>query len=134
MNNDYERGEEQRRYTMSSFNKDLKKMVGTEIDIADEIIEPAEPVVGLFLLVDGTTIVSQYTESIQGDTFTLDQPLTATIESSSMVEGTFSSSVAYDHWMPLAKGRKFILPKNKVITVSEPLDTLTESYMRNKNG
>lgn len=134
MNNDYDRGDEQPRYTMSSFNEDLRKMVGADIDIADDVIEPAEPKVGLFLLVDGTTVVSQYSESIYGDTYILDEPLTATIESSSMVEGTFSSSVAYDHWMPLSKVRKFVVAKNKVITVTEPLDTLTESYMRNKNG
>ncbi len=128
MNNDYDRGEEGPRYTMSSFNKDLK---GVEIDIADP--EP-ELVVGLFLLVDGTTVISHYTESIFDNCYTLDSPLTITVESSSMIDGEFSSSISYDHWMPLAKDRVFTIPTSSVITVTEPLDRLVESYTGKNNG
>lgn len=131
MNNDYDRGEDGPRYTMSSFNKDLKNVVDTEIDISD--LEP-ELVVGLFLLVDGTTVISHYTESIFDNCYTLDSPLTITVESSSMIDGEFSSSISYDHWMPLAKDRVFTIPNSSVITVTEPLDRLAEYYTGNNNG
>ena len=128
MNNDYDRGEEGPRYTMSSFNNDLKSV---EIDIADP--EP-ELVVGLFLLVDGTTVISHYTESIFDNCYTLDSPLTITVESSSMIDGEYSSSISYDHWMPLAKDRVFTIPISSVITVTEPLDRLVESYTGKNDG
>ena len=71
MNNEYDRGtEEGPRYTMSSFSKDLAPL----IDIKDDVIE-CEPNLTMFLLVDGTTIISEYRETIPSDSYILDNPL-----------------------------------------------------------
>ncbi|MAA92071.1 MAG: hypothetical protein CMQ57_00860 [Gammaproteobacteria bacterium] len=135
MNNDYDRAtpddESTPRYTMTSFNKDKKSLVTEE---TYDFHSPVEKPIGLFLLMDGTTIVSQYTENIGNDSYILEQPLLASIQSSSMTDGVFTSSIAYDVWMPLSKERKFTILKSVVVVVSKPLDTLVESYKGNKNG
>ena len=129
MNNDYDRGEEGPRYTMSSFNKDLTPLI--DIDDAED---DSEAIVAMFLLVDGTTIVSHYSESLANASYVLDNPLLVTIESTAMVDGNYSSSVAYDVWMPLSKERTFTVPKSRIITKTIPLDTLVGTYLEHKNN
>ena len=135
MNNDYDRGAQDSgstpRYTMTSFNKDKKSL---SIEKTYDFHSPVEKPIGLFLLMDGTTLVSQYTENIGNDCYILENPLLASIQSSSMTDGVFTSSIAYDVWMPLSKDRKFTILKSIVVVVSKPLDTLVESYKGNKNG
>ena len=130
MNNNYDRGpQEGPRYTMSSFGKDLTPL----IDIKDDEIE-YEPNLTMFLLVDGTTIISEYRETIPSDSYILDNPLRVTIESTSMVDGNYSSAVTYDDWMPLSKDRVFTIPKSRIITKTQPLDSLVDTYFEHKNN
>lgn len=130
MNNNYDRGAgEGPRYTMSSFNKDLTPLV----DISDSETE-CEPNVTMFLLLDGTTIISEYKETITGDSYILDNPLLVIIESTAMVDGNYSSSVSYDIWLPLSKDRIFTIPKSRIITKTQPLDSLVDTYFEHKNN
>ena len=115
MNNDYDRGKEPR-YTMTNFNKEF-----SPIDISDSI-----PAVKLLLLKSGDTIISVVEESMCGTKLKLKNPRMA---------NTGSGGIAPLYlWMPLAKTRTFDIRMDYVVTSTDPLDSLIESYLESDNG
>ena len=119
MNNDYDRGESPR-YTMTNFNKDM-----SPIDISDPV-----PTVKLLLLESGETVISVVSESICGTKLTLQNPRTVFIQSSE----ENNTTVLFGDWMPLASTRSFDIRMDYVVTLTDPLDSLVESYLENNNG
>ena len=104
MNNNYDRGE------------------------PDEVLdlEPADPSVGLFLLVTGETVLTEYTTSFDDLIYYFSHPQLVTLDG--------DDTVVHTNWMPLSKSRRFEVSSDKVVCHSEPLDTLVESYRGNQNG
>ena len=119
MNNDYDRGEEPR-YTMTSFNKEISPV---------EISEPT-PVLKLLLLKSDETIISVVSESMCGTKLTLENPRKVFIKSAE----DNNMTVLYTDWMPLSSTRTFDIRMDYVVTSTEPLDSLIESYWENNNG
>jgi hypothetical protein len=129
MNNDYDRGEEGPRYTMSSFNTDLRKMVGADIDIADESV--LEPELKLLLLADGKQLLAEFTDLIGTDKYRISN-VREIIEEVEL--GSKDLSVTYVQWMPLSKSNTFIIPKSFVILVCEPHEAVSENYLGATDG
>ena len=98
------------------------------------VLTDASPAVGLFLLVTGESVISEYTTRMGDTSYTLIDPRSVMIESSGGDGDTTSTTVAYADWMPLSQDRTFSVSSRQVITISRPLDSLIESYLGNKNG
>jgi len=130
MNNDYDRGMEGPRYTMSSFNKDLKKMVGADIDIADDL--DLEPAVKLILLADGKQLLAEFTDLVGTDKYRISNAREIRLEEAE--PGSRDLSVTYVEWMPLSKSNTFIVPKSFVILVCEPHEAVSENYLGTTDG
>lgn len=96
--------------------------------------EAAEPVVGLFLLKSGETVISRYTTDVDRSSYVLEDPRAMMIEGAGGDGTTTSTTVAYADWMPLAQDRTFTVSADWVVTASRPLDSLVESYLSNTNG
>ena len=119
MNNDYDRGESPR-YTMTSFNKEI-----SPVDISDPT-----PSVKLLLLKSGETVISYVSESMCGTKLTLKNPRTVFIQSSE----ENNTTVLFGDWMPLAQTRAFDIRMDYIVTSTDPLDSLIESYLESNNG
>ena len=130
MNNDYDRGMDGPRYTMSSFNKDLKKMVGAEIDIADEI--DLEPAVKLLLLTDGTQLLAEFTDLFGTDNYQIANVREIKLEETELASRDLS--VTYVEWMPLSKSNTFTIPKSFVVLVCEPHEAVSTNYLGTTDG
>lgn len=102
-----------------------------EVTITEEELQPA---VELFLLKSGETIISEFTQSMSGETYTFDDPRIVMIQSSSGDGETTQTTIAYSDWMPLSQGRSFTVSSDWVVCRTAPLDSLVESYLSNKNG
>ena len=128
MNNDYDRGDEGPRYTMSSFNKDLKKMVGElDIDIADQ-----EPAVKLLLLNDGTQLLAEFSEIVGTNTYKISNVREIKLQESEL--DSRDLSVTYVEWMPLSKSNEFIIPASFVVLVCEPHEAVSTNYLGTTDG
>jgi hypothetical protein len=130
MNNDYDRGEEGPRYTMSSFNKDLKKMLGADIDIADDL--DLEPAVKLILLADGKQLLAEFTDLVGTDKYRISNVREIKLEEAE--RGSRDLSVTYVEWMPLSKSNTFIIPKSFVVLVCDPHEAVSENYLGTTDG
>lgn len=96
--------------------------------------EAAEPVVGLFLLKSGETVISRYTTNMDRSSYVFEDPRSMLIQGSGGDGESTSTTVAYADWMPLAQERTFTVSSDWVVTASRPLDSLVESYLSNTNG
>ena len=133
MNNDYDRGELPR-YTMTSFNKEI-----SPVDISDPT-----PSVKLLLLKSGETIISFVEESMCGTKVKLKNPrivafmppgsITTLPPLCSTASDLSLSSLRLYLWMPLAKTRTFDIRMDYIVTSTDPLDSLIESYLESDNG
>ena len=104
-----------------------------EVTITDEdLIE--EPKVNLFLLKSGETIISEFTLSLSAQTYFFEDPRVVMIQSSSGDGDSTQTTIAYSDWMPLSKGRSYTVSSDWVVCRTEPLESLVESYLNNKNG
>ena len=139
MNNKYDRDEAPKTYdemvaagyemTGDGFwipNEDTMEVTITEEDLA--------PAVGLFLLKSGETIISEFTQSMSGGTYRLDDPRVVMIQASTGDGESTQTTIAYSDWMPLSKERSYTLSSDWVVCQTEPLESLVESYLNNKNG
>lgn len=90
------------------------------------------PAIKLLLLESGQTIIAGVTTNLEGDTYNLVDPRVVMIQSARSTEdgeGT-ETTVQYTDWMPLASSREFSLSARYVVLVTEPIETLVESYER----
>ena len=102
-----------------------------EVTITEDDLSPA---VGLFLLKSGETIISEFTQSMCGGTYNLDDPRVVMIQASSGDGESTQTTIAYSDWMPLSKERTYAVSSDWVVCRTEPLESLVESYLNNKNG
>lgn len=105
--------------------------------IDDEIMNsPAAPV-KLILLESGETLIAEVAYSMDGANLILDDPRTVIIQAYRLddEEKSTSTTISYSDWMPLASERKFTLSSKYVVLVTDPIDSLIESYTRaRENG
>lgn len=141
MNNKYDRDEAPKTYDemvaagyeMTGDGVWIPNEQTMEVTITDEdLIE--EPKVNLFLLKSGETIISEFTLSLSAQTYFFDDPRVVMIQASAGDGETTQTTIAYSDWMPLAKERNFTVSSEWVVCRTEPLDSLVESYLSNKNG
>lgn len=139
MNNDYDREEAPKTYDemvaagyeMTGEGVWIPRDEIMEVTITEEDLKPA---VELFLLKSGETIISEFTQSLCGGTFFFEDPRIVMIQASSGDgEGT-QTTIAYSDWMPLSKERSYTVSSDWIVCRSQPLDSLVESYLNNKNG
>lgn len=92
----------------------------------------ATPAAKLLLLESGQTIICELTTSMDGSSYHLIDPRVVMIQAARSSEDGESTetTIAYSDWMPLANTREFDLSSKYVVLVSDPLDSLVESYMR----
>ena len=94
--------------------------------------EALQPAAKLLLLESGQTIIAGVTTTIEGDVYNLVDPRVVMIQSARSTEdgeGT-ETTVSYTDWMPLANSREFALSSKYVVLVTDPIETLVESYER----
>lgn len=105
--------------------------------IDDEIMNsPAAPV-KLILLESGETLIAEVAYSMDGANLILDDPRTVIIQAYRLddEEKSTSTTISYSDWMPLSAERKFTLSSKYVVLVTDPIDSLIESYTRaRENG
>ena len=143
MNNNYDRDESPRTYdemvaagyqmTAEGVWIPQDEMESMEVTITEEDLID-ERKVQLFLLKSGETIISEYTQSLSGQTYFFDDPRIVMIQASSGDGETTQTTIAYSDWMPLSKERSFTVSSEWVVCRTEPLDSLVQSYLSNKNG
>ena len=112
-------------------NYDREQSQGSVI-ITDDILE--EKQVNLFLLKSGETVISEFAQSLSGQTYFFYDPRVVMIQASAGDGESTQTTIAYSDWMPLAKERTFTVSADWVVCRNEPLDSLSESYLSNKNG
>ena len=97
----------------------------------------AEPSVKLVVLKSNETIISEVRESLDGSTIHLIDPRVVLLQAarpSADGEST-TTSISYTDWLPLSKDRNFVMSMDNVILVTEPIESLTQSYTTaRKNG
>ena len=143
MNNNYDREEAPKTYdemvaagyqmTAEGVWIPQDEMESMEVTITDEdLIE--EPQVELFLLKSGETIISEFTMSLSAQTYFFSDPRIVMIQSSTGDGETTQTTIAYSDWMPLAQNREFTVSSDWIVCRSQPLESLVQSYLNNKNG
>ena len=141
MNNNYDREEAPKTYDemvaagyeMTGEGVWIPRDEIMEVTITEEDLTP-ETKVELFLLKSGETIISQFTQSLSGQTYFFEDPRVVMIQSSSGDGDGTQTTIAYTDWMPLAKGRSYTVSSDWVVCRTQPLDSLVESYLANTNG
>ena len=90
------------------------------------------PAPKLLLLESGQTIICELASTLEGDSYKLIDPRVVMIQSARSIDDGESTetTISYTDWMPLSSVREFTLSTRYVVLVTEPLDTLVESYMR----
>ena len=81
----------------------------------------------LLLLESGEQVITVLIEKF--DEYILDDPREVRIESTFTEEGSVTNSVAYSNWMPLSKSRRIRIKKDYVVSICDPMDSLSESYL-----
>ena len=94
----------------------------------------------LTLLKTGEQLISEMKELVPEDqeqvhAYLLDNPHTVEINEKQFVteeekkEGDFGSNVVLLPWIILSKDKKMIIPVDSVLTVVEPLESVTQMYL-----
>ena len=92
---------------------------------ADHVIDNTK----LLLLLSSEQLIAQVEESIDGKTVTIVDPRMVRLEETVSDGNSVTSSVSFSEWMPLSKDRRFTLPSSYVVSITNPLDTLVETYL-----
>ena len=124
MNNDYDR-DHGPRYTMSSFNKDLRDLVENPDELID--ISDPEPSIKILMLKSGEQIIGELTSSIPAGQYVIHNPkliqsIAADPNSSQNVTVTFSE------WMSLSSDTSFYIPEDFVAIVCDPHPLVKSNY------
>ena len=93
-------------------------------------IMKAEPSVKLVLLKSNETLISEVHESLDGSTIELIDPRVVLLQAARPSEDgeSTTTSISYTDWLPLSKDRNFTMSMDNVILVTEPIESLTQSY------
>ena len=97
----------------------------------DITIEGSEPAVKLLLLLNGEEIISEVVENLYSDTVKVINPLRVMVQATSSNGNERSSTIAFTDWMPLSQSREIEVNKSFIVSITDPIDTLVESY---RNG
>ena len=104
---------------------------------ACEIMNTADPVVKLVVLKTNETILSEVRESLDGSTIELIDPRVVILQAARPSEDgeSTTTSISYTDWLPLSKERNFVMSKDHVVLITEPIESLTQSYTQaRQNG
>lgn len=139
MNNKYDREPTHQEwrdagYEMTADGFWMEREHFTDDEIA-MLSENPEPNIKLILLLSGETLLAEFV-SYEGrlNTYTLRDPKITMVQSSSGDGETVQTTIAFSDWMPLSKTRDFDVSKSYIVNISDPLDSLVQSYINNTNG
>ena len=139
MNNDYDRESAPTEKTHQEMLDDGYYMTGDgvwmpgpedETSTVVDITEDSTPAVKMLSFRTGEVVITELSETLYSDTYVLSNPRVVFIDST----GESSTTVSFSDWMPLANTRKFTVNKDYIVCVTEPLDSLVDSYLANRNG
>lgn len=124
MNNDYDR--------------EISPKTGA-IDLMTEAVDlmNVEPTVKLVLLKNSETLIAEVHESIDGSTYRLVDPRVVLLQASRPIdEGTSTqTTISYTDWMPLSEPRDFTIAGDYVVLITDPVESLVQSYTKaRQNG
>lgn len=90
------------------------------------------PAAKLLLLESGQTIICELASSLDESSYRLIDPRVVMIQAARPIDGGESTetTVSYTDWMPLSSSREFTLSAKYVVLVTDPLDSLVDSYLR----
>lgn len=117
-------------YTMTGEGMWIPELTG--IDDTDEIcFEDMKPnkSVKLVLLQNGELLLTEFLESTLGDEVTLVDPKVVISRSSATADGNVTTTIQYSQWMALSAEREFKVNRNFIATVSDPIQSLYDSYL-----
>lgn len=102
------------------------------IDLMIESIDMmnVEPSVKLVVLKSNETIISEVRESLDGSTIELIDPRVVLLQAARPSEdgASTTTAISYTDWLPLSKDRNFVMSMDNVVLVTEPIESLTQSY------
>ena len=102
-----------------------------------DLMSNNDPVVKLVLLKNKETIISEVIESIDGSTYQLVDPRVVLLQASRPTEdgNSTSTTISYTDWMPLSESRTFTVSGDFVVLVTDPVESLVQSYTQaRQNG
>ena len=97
-------------------------------EISFEDMKPNKSV-KLVLLKNGDLLLTELVESTYGEEVTLIDPKMVISRSSATSDGNVTTTIQYSQWMSLSAERKFKVNKNFIATVTEPIQSLYDSYL-----
>ena len=94
------------------------------------------PATKLLLLESGQTIICELGASLDETSYNLIDPRVVMIQSARSIDDGESTetTISYSDWMPLADTREFSLSTKYVVLVTDPIESLVESYQRAKEA
>ena len=89
------------------------------------------PVVKLVVFLNGEQVLAEVDESIDGNKLILKNPLSVMIQSMTDADenGDYQSTVSYGSWLPMAADRNIEVERSSIISVCDPISSLSESYL-----
>jgi hypothetical protein len=133
MNNDYDRGEQNKSDTIITGEGFIVPREGNEDMIVD-----LTPIVSVKLIVflNGEQVLAEVEENFGNNTITLTNPIGVMVSAVEDADdsGDYKTTVSYGSWLPLAADRSIVIERSSIIAITDPIESLVESYLGDVNG
>lgn len=121
-------------------NNDYDREERSEIVIPQQgvleipIVEVAT--VKLIVFLNGEQVLAEISESMDGKSITLVNPIGVMVSSveDPNGDGEYKTTVSYGSWLPLAAERNIVVERSSIITITDPIESLVESYLGDSDG
>lgn len=103
-------------------------------DIEFEDMRPDHSI-KLVLLKSGELLLTKYEEYTYSNSVKLSSPKVVISRSSATADGNVTTTIQYSQWMGLSSDEDFIVQRDFIVTVSNPIQSLYDSYLEGElNG
>ena len=102
-----------------------------------DLMSNNDPVVKLVLLKNNDTIIAEVRESIDGSSVQLIDPRVVLLQAARPSDDgqTTTTAISYTDWLPLSESRNFTIDGDYVVLITDPIESLVQSYTQaRQNG
>jgi len=102
-----------------------------------DLMSNTDPVVKLVLLKNNETIIAEVRESIDGSSVQLIDPRVVLLQAARPSDDgqTTTTAISYTDWLPLSESRNFTIDGDYVVLITDPIESLVQSYTQaRQNG
>ena len=94
------------------------------------------PVAKLVVFLNGEQVLAEVVESVDRSRITLKNPISVMLQGVTDADenGDYQSTVSYGSWLPMAADRNITVERSSIITICDPIESLSESYLEGVNG